>query len=352
MDEFDLWFTLLKISDRLKINFIKRFKTTKEVWYYTVNELNKKSSLDCDINNKKVLQLKNDLLCNNISMVTYFDNEYPKELKKYDDSPYTLFYKGNIKPLNKHKSVSIVGSRQCSIYGANVAEVVAKEMCAGNVNVVSGLAKGIDAHAHKACVENEGFTCAILGCGLDIVYPKQNAKLYSDILNYGGCIMSQFIPRTAPIGYNFPIRNRVISSLSEVTIIVEAGLKSGSLITASAALDQGRDVMAVPGSIFSKNSEGTNRLLRDGAIPLLSCKDVFETLKINYKTKEQKKDYKIGLERQIYEVISDNPIHIDDIIKITGVDITQIYELLFKMQLKKEIMCLNGNYYVKINKCI
>ncbi|WP_026882309.1 DNA-processing protein DprA [Clostridium akagii] len=347
MNEYDLWFILLKANVKIKNNLVKRFKSAKEIWYYTVNEYNEKNNLLLE--GKEINSLKNDIIKNNISLVTYFDKEYPSVLRKYDDSPYALFYKGNITSLNDFINVAVVGSRECSPYGSNVARIITKELCDCGINIISGFARGIDSNAHLTCIDNNSYTCAVLGCGLDIVYPKENSIMVNGILDKGGCIMSQFVPGTKPLSYNFPIRNRIISALSCVTIVVEAGLKSGSLITASAALEQGKDVMAVPGSIFSKNSIGTNKLIKDGAFPLTSCEDIFELLGIDYNKKHNKQKKVSLVEKKVYSVISDNPMHIDDIIKVTGVDITQIYELLFEMQLKKEIMCLNGNYYVRVN---
>lgn len=350
MNEYDLWFILLKVNSKIKNNLIKRFKSAKAIWYYTINEYNEKKILTLE--SQEINSLNNDIMKNNISLVTYFDKEYPSVLKDYEDSPYALFYKGDITSLNNFRNISIVGSRECSNYGSNVAKIITKELCGYGINIISGFARGIDSNVHLACLDNDGYTCAVLGCGLDIVYPKENSKMFNMILAKNGCIVSQFVPGTKPLSYNFPIRNRIISALSELTIVVEAGIKSGSLITAGAALEQGKDVMAVPGSIFSKNSIGTNKLIKDGASPLTSCEDIFEILGIDYSKKHNKQRKASVVEKKVYSAISDNPMHIDDIIKVTGVDITQIYELLFEMQLKKEIMCLNGNYYVKVNDYI
>jgi len=350
MDEYDLWFILLKASSKIKINLKKKFKNAEEIWYYTVNEHNKENNLTPT--SEKINLLKNDIIKNNINVVTYFDKKYPSVLRKYEDSPYALFYKGNITNLNNSRNVSIVGSRECSSYGSNATQIITKELCSFGINIISGFARGIDSNAHLTCLDNNSYTCAVLGCGLDVVYPKENSKMFNDILDKDGCIISQFIPGTKPLSYNFPIRNRIISALSEIVIVIEANLRSGSLITAGSALEQGKDVMAVPGSIFSKNSLGTNKLIKDGAFPLTSCEDIFELLGIEYNKKHNAERKISVLEKEVYNVISDNPMHIDDIIKVSGVDITQIYELLFEMQLKKEIMCLNGNYYVKVNDYI
>ncbi|MFT8314730.1 MAG: DNA-processing protein DprA [Clostridium sp.] len=356
MNDYDLWFILLNISNKRKINLIKRFKTTEEIWYHTVNEYN--SSLNKFIiepkwEKGKIELVKNLIFQNDIKMVTFIEDDYPEILKQYDDSPFALFYKGDIRKLNSSINISIVGSRICSTYGINVTKVIVKELTGHNINVISGLAMGIDYYAHLYSVENNIFTCAVLGCGIDIIYPKSNKKLYDSILRKGGCIISQFVPGTQPLSYNFPIRNRIISGLSKITIVIEANLKSGSLITASAALDQGKDVIAVPGSIFSKNSLGTNKLIKDGAFPLTSVEDIFNLLSINYSRKINTNQKNMNnLEKKIYNVINDVPVHIDDIIKLTNIDISQIYELLFEMQLKDEIMCLSGNYYVKFNNKI
>ena len=152
----------------------------------------------------------------------------------YDDAPYMLFYKGDIKHLNENVNVSIVGSRKYTSYGENVANIISDSLCDNNISIVSGMARGIDSVAHLKCVQKNSYTCAVLGSGLDVIYPKENLKLYNKILE-NGCIISQFLPGTKPYAYNFPIRNRIISGLSSLIIIIEAGIKSGSLITATSA---------------------------------------------------------------------------------------------------------------------
>lgn len=357
MNDYDLWFILLEISAKIKINLLERFKDTKEIWYYVLNEYeNKKNNtIKLSINDKRIDYIKKSMIKNNISVVTYKDKDYPEILREYDYSPCALFYKGNIKKLSQTTCVSIVGSRKCSQYGIDAAKAISGELTRHNISIVSGLAKGIDSCAHIACLENDGYTCAILGSGIDVIYPRENTKLFSRILENGGCIISEFIPGTPPIGNNFRVRNQIISALSSMTIVVEAGLRSGSLITAGAAASQGKAVMAVPGSIFSKTSIGTNKLIKTGVDSITCFKDIFDILNIDYdkSIQIQCNTGKIrGLELKIYNLISDNPIHIDDIVKSIGVDITQIYGLLFEMQMKKEIMCLNGNYYVKINNAV
>jgi DNA processing protein len=288
----------------------------------------------------------------NINTITYNEELYPKKLKLLEDAPYTLFYKGNIEKLNEHKNVSIIGSRKCTRYGIDVTSAIVKELSNYDVNVISGMARGIDTAAHKAAISNSGYTCAVLGCGIDIIYPKENKYIYNEIQNRG-CVISEFIPGTPPYAYNFPIRNRIISVLSDLVIVVEADIKSGSLITANLALEQGKDVMAVPGSLFSAQSKGTNKLIKDGAYPLTDVEDIFNLIGIDFNQCESI-NYRseLSINQKIFSVLSDSPMHIDDIIRRTNIDIKQLYGLLFEFQLKEEILCLSGNYYVRINNKI
>ncbi len=188
-------------------------------------------------------------------------------------------------PLNEGYNISIVGSRKYSNYGKDVTKIICSDLCANNINIISGMAKGIDTFAHESCLNNEGYTCAVLGSGLDIVYPKENIKIFNKIVEKG-CVISEFLPGTPPYAYNFPQRNRIISALSDIIIVIEAGEKSGSLITANLALEQGKDVMAVPGSIFSDESKGTNKLIKDGAFPLTCTNDIFNLIGIEMKNQK------------------------------------------------------------------
>ena len=356
MNIYDLWVAKANISNNEKINLIKKYKTSEDLWYYTIH--NSYECRDCseairilkkDWNKEELDKISVYIRRNGIKYVTYMDESYPTALKFIDNPPFILFYYGNIEGLRGSRSVSLVGSRKCSPYGIGVTKFITKDICVNNINVISGMAKGVDSYAHRTALENGGFTCAVLGCGIDIIYPKENKILYHDILERG-CIISEFMPGTQPFAFNFPLRNRIISGLSEVVIVVEAGTKSGSLITAGNALDQGKDVIAVPGSIFSDQSQGTNKLIKDGAYPFTCIQDIYDLLNIKPldNTKEIKPE-RSAREKKIFNILTDSPQHIDDIIRMADIDIKQLYGLLFEMQLKDEIMCLAGNYYVKIN---
>jgi DNA processing protein len=356
MKNYDLWLASTKISNNDKINLIKEYKNSENVWYHTIHKdyrgrnysetiVNLKNSYNAEV----IDSIDENIRKNEMKYVTYMSNNYPSSLRMIDNPPFILFYNGDIDRLSDGKAVSLVGSRKCSLYGINATKFITKDICANNINVISGMAKGVDSYAHRTALENGGFTCAVLGCGIDVIYPRENRVIYNEI-SKNGCIISEFMPGTQPLPYHFPMRNRIISALSDMIIVIEAGIKSGSLITASCALDQGKDVMAVPGSIFSEQSQGTNKLIRDGAYPFTCMEDIYNLMGLKRMDKyEREKPIRNERESKIFSILSDSPLHIDDIIRMADIDIKQLYELLFEMQLKDEIMCLAGNYYVKAN---
>ena len=362
MNIFDLWFCSVKLSARIKIELMKKFNNTEDIWSYGFNA-DKVLLLDYDDNKIKfclkkawdkieLQSLLKKTLDQGIETVTFNEDTYPKELKNYEYSPCVLFYKGNINKLNENYNVAIIGSRDCSIYGKNSANLISKELCTNNINIISGMARGIDTYAHKSCLENGGYTCAILGSGIDVVYPKENKRIYDMILR-SGCIISEFLPGTKPYNYNFPIRNRIISGLSNTVIVVEAGERSGSLITANLAIEQGKEVVALPGSIFSNESKGTNKLIRDGAYPFTDFEDLFVFLGIPYRANSERSINKLeGIKKKISDIIGDTPVHIDDIFARTNIDIKRLYELLFELQLENVVICISGNYYAKVESTV
>lgn len=360
MNDYDIWFSLVKLSPKIKLKLINDFHNTEKIWYYGVHskktEYLKKALIDVLAsawNESEIDNVKRNLEINEIKSIAYSEDKYPEKLKNYDDAPFILFYKGNIMPLNEGYNISIVGSRKYSNYGKDVTKIICKDLCANNINIISGMAKGIDSFAHESCLDNEGYTCAVLGSGLDIVYPKENLKIFKKIVE-SGCVISEFLPGTQPYAYNFPLRNRIISALSDIIIVIEAGEKSGSLITANLALEQGKDVMAVPGSIFSNESKGTNKLIKDGAFPLTCVNDIFNLMGVEMKSEKKAtiSSFNSEIHKGIYSIINDSPLHINDIIRVTNIDIKQLYEVLFEMQIKNEVLCLSGNYYVRVNNKI
>lgn len=212
---------------------------------------------------------------NNINLITIFDKSYPKKLRNIYDPPLALYAKGNINLLNR-LGIAIVGCRLSTNYGNNISTQFSYILSKYNINVISGLARGIDASSHKGAIKANGNTIAVIGSGLDIIYPYENKYLFTEIIEKGGLIISEYVPGTKPISKNFPQRNRIISGISNGVLVVEAKEKSGSLITAEFALEQGREVYAVPGNINSMNSVGTNELIKQGAKMVTSVSEILE----------------------------------------------------------------------------
>lgn len=215
---------------------------------------------------------------NNIEIVTIKDREYPQILKQIYDPPIALYLIGNKEILN-NLNIAVVGCRECSRYGKNVARQLAYNIAKNKINIISGLARGIDIEAHIGTLEARGKTIAVLGNGIDTIYPKENIMIAKKIIEKGGAIISEYPLGTKPEKKNFPERNRIVSGMSKGIIVVEAKEKSGTLITVDFALEQGRDVFVVPGNLNSENSIGTNELIKQGAKVITDYKDVIEEYK-------------------------------------------------------------------------
>lgn len=275
-DLYWLWLSKIKIGAITKIELLQKYEEPEIIF----NEREKLQQMltkgeyqeICKEEPSKLLKSLEEIEKYNIKIINIFHDYYPTQLKYIYDSPVVLFALGNIELL-KQEAIAIVGARQCSNYGKVIAKEIAKQIVRKNINVVSGLARGIDSFAH---IGAEGRTIAVLGSGLDIIYPKENIRLAKNILQMGGLIISEYNLGTPPDRMNFPNRNRIISGISNAVIVIEAKERSGSLITAEFALEQGKDVYAVPGNITSKYSIGTNNLIKEGAIPYTCIKDILE----------------------------------------------------------------------------
>lgn len=202
---------------------------------------------------------------------------YPEKLKNINGKPRELYCLGNLELLN-YKSIAVIGSRNYSNYGKRVAMEFSYNLAKENICIVSGMARGIDSFAHEATLKAKGKTIAVLGSGLDVIYPKENIKLYEDIIKNDGLIISEYLLGTPPRKQNFPARNRIISGLSDGVLVIEARKNSGTNITVDFALEQGKDVFVIPGDIYSKTSDGTNFLIKEGAIPVTNYKDILDNI--------------------------------------------------------------------------
>lgn len=287
--------------------------------------------------------------------------EYPALLRETYDPPIVLYCSGDLKPALAQPMVAIVGSRRCSTYGRNVAEMLGRELAARGVTIVSGLARGIDSAAHLGAMDGKGLTLAVIGTGLDEVYPKENKKLAEQVKE-NGALITEFPIGTPPLPQNFPFRNRIISGISLGVMVVEGAERSGSLITARMAYEQGREVFAVPGNITSSKSFGPNYLIKDGAKLVQTWRDVVEEFpaevkaeilsseRMEAKAEQLSMDEVIlsDLEKKVFSKLkSDEPIHIDDLVRQTKLNIGELLSALLSLEMTDRIKQLPGKYFAR-----
>lgn len=286
-----------------------------------------------------------------ITILTWDDESYPRHLKEIDQPPPVLYVRGTLKAEDSW-AVAVVGTRRVSAYGRQVTEEVATFLAQNGMTVVSGLARGVDAIAHESALKAGGRTIAVFGCGVDRIYPPEHRKLAAQVIT-SGALISDYPPGTPPDASNFPPRNRIISGLAMAVVIVEAGETSGALITAQFAADQGREVFAVPGSILASQSKGTNRLIAQGAHPLLSAYDMLEILNLNRITEHQSVRKALPadeVESKLLEILSKEPMHMDDIRNQTDLPIERVSATLVMMELKGMVRQVGGMNYVSLRE--
>ncbi|MFC1867221.1 DNA-processing protein DprA [Thermodesulfobacteriota bacterium] len=287
-----------------------------------------------------------------VRVITYSDPAYPRALKEIYDPPMLLYLKGKDIPYTT-TFIAVVGSRNATHYGLKAAEKIGQGLARRGLGVVSGMARGIDSASHWGCLRGLGFTIAVLGTGIDIIYPGSNKNLFQQITKKG-TVISEFSMGTPPAPNNFPIRNRIISGLSRGVVVVEATKNSGSLITASLALEHGREVFAVPGSIESFKSTGCHFLIKQGARLIENSDDILEELGLNYPYKPKTDTFKQASmppmdesERTIYDIIGDYPMHIDQIARHGKLEPGEVSSTLMRMELKGMIRQLPGKMFVR-----
>lgn len=359
MDRYEYWLAALPISDRKKTLLHTYMKSAEGVYYIEETTLHRFRFLnekDCNtmLQANKIWDLQGEyesLVKKQIRLVTCFDPEYPKKLADIPDKPYALYVKGSL-PDEQLFSVAIVGARNCSRYGEKHAYEFAKALSGHGIQVISGLARGIDGTSHRGTLAGQGKTFAVLGSGADICYPRENIGLYGDILEKGGGILSELPPGTAPRPYHFPRRNRIISGLSDLVLVMEAREKSGSLITADMALEQGKDVYALPGPVDSSLSRGCHQLIRQGAGILVSPEMLLEELGISggifqEKNTEAKKMLE-SLEDMVYSSVVLYPRNIGQIMDESGLSAQEVLETLVSLEIKGYIKEVSKNYYIRV----
>ena len=290
-----------------------------------------------------------------IKLVCISDIDYPENLKRIFDTPVLLYYKGKLSETDKY-SLSIVGTRNPTEYGKYNCEKFTDELSGLNIPIVSGFARGIDTIVHKTCIRNKRLNYAVFGCGADVIYPYENKRIYSEVIECGA-VISEFPLGAKPDKVNFPRRNRIISGISIGTIVVESGIKGGALLTAEIAVDQDREVFAFPGNISSKQSEGTNELIKRGQAKLITnIDDILNELDVKLKP-ILKKDYTAKTdvltlnlsesENKIYSVLDYNPVHIDTINELTDLTISDCLVNLLTLEFKSLVRQVPGKYFMR-----
>ncbi len=336
------------------VNFLKlinRFGSPEKVFNATLEDIEEivpshtaENIITFDIKNAE--RILNICQKHGISVYYYGGNGYPERLLNIHAPPPVLYVKGDISKIDNIKSAGIVGTRKPTHYGAQVAKMFSEELAKNGVAIVSGGAYGIDTIALKTAVKEGAYSIAVLGNGLLNPYPSANRGLFKEIVEKQGAVISEFPPEERPNRENFPRRNRIISALSDIVLVIEAGEKSGSLITAAWAEEQNVEVYAVPGPITSSASKGTNLLIQRGAKIAISPERVLEDLGIRADKQEIKVEVS-GEEKMVLDVIEGEPIHIDVIAEKLSMEIFRLSSILFSLELKGLIRQLPGKYYVR-----
>lgn len=287
-----------------------------------------------------------------IEIIIQEHETYPPQLKEIPSAPALIYVRGNPDVL-KNKALAVVGSRKFTPYGERAAQNLCRDLVRAGLSIVSGLALGIDAIAHRAALEAEGVTLAVLGTGIDndTIYPRDNFNLAKEILENGGALVTEYPPRAPSLRQNFPARNRIMAGLTLGTLVVEAAQDSGSLITAGLALEFGREVFAVPGPIFSLQSAGANYLIKNGAKLVESATDVLQELNLTARrqlTPQRVYEPKTAEEKRIWNVLSSDPLHIDKISKVTRLNPAEVGAVLATLEIQGVIKNIGGQNYVKM----
>ncbi|MFW5998145.1 MAG: DNA-processing protein DprA [Halanaerobiaceae bacterium] len=343
------------------IKLLKYFKSPKKVWKASKKQLDR--VIGPGISKKIIKQRKKINLSSfikklnqkEIKYITLNEENYPENLKNIYDPPPVIYYQGILD--FKAPSIAIVGSRKCTKYGRNIARTLARKLSQKGITIISGMARGIDTCSHKGVLKVKGQTIAVLGSGLDIIYPPENKNMFYQIQKKG-MVISEFPPGVKPVSGNFPRRNRIISGLSMGTVVVEASSRSGSLITANLALEQGREVFAVPGNISRPQSKGTNNLIKNGAKMVTEVSDIIEEIFIYSDISETNlKETDHNRKKIVYPELSsdeekvlkllqkEETLTVNDIIEDTNMRADKVNTALLKLELKELISRNNGKKY-------
>ncbi len=288
-----------------------------------------------------------------IHFISIEDKEYPEKLKKLYDAPWFLYYRGEL-PKVSMPSIAVIGARTCSAYGSDAAYYFSRELSKLGIQIISGLARGVDGMAHKGALSCGGKTYGVIGNGLDLCYPRENYGLYQEVNLHGG-ILSEYPMGSKALPYHFPLRNRIIAALSDGILVVEAREKSGTLITVDSGLEQGKDIFALPGKLTDELSKGCNLLIQNGAKLVLGPEDILVELRNQYpsllgvKTNAitSKKEDLTEMEQRVYSLLSYQAIHVEELLVKTNLNQGQLLEALFELESKQYVKMVTGQQYIR-----
>ena len=290
---------------------------------------------------------------NGIEYITYDDERYPFLLRNIFDPPMTLFMAGDIERCNLDRTIAVVGSRKASEQSKTILSEIISELRNSDICIVSGLATGIDTTAHEAAIKNNLTTIGVIGGGFEKLYPASNRNLFNAIKEKYGAVLSEYWPTAEPIAWRFPQRNRIVSGISKGTLVAEAALKSGALITANLALEHGRELMCIPGSISNPNTQGIYKLLKNGAAMITCAEDILNTMDweiLKYNNVNKEDNSKLfplsNNEKQVFELISIDSANIDSILQKTNLNINDLMVILTKLELYGLIKQTDGERYI------
>lgn len=366
MLRYEWWFAGIRpLSDKKKKLLRETYGSGKEIYkkLYNIEEkhfhkIKGLTAKDIQVirqaaRNQDVNRQFEDAMDKGIRFIPYFMEEYPKRLQDYTGMPYALYFKGEL-PTEDRPSAAVVGARKCTPYGEKMAIAFAEALASAGVQIISGMANGIDGAAQRAAIQAGGSSFGVLGSGIDVCYPKENRGLYMDLPLHGG-ILSEQPAGTPPLREYFPARNRIISGLSDVVLVIEAGERSGSLITADMALEQGKDIYALPGPVTSSLSRGCHELIRQGAGILISPEALLEEMGLEYvfssgeNIQNHRKNAKKleRTEKLVYDSIGLFPKSLNALLSETGLPAAELMRILVSLEMKGFMKELSKNYFVR-----
>jgi len=364
MENLKYWvaFSSLDFIGSIFLNKVwKHFGSIKESWLATNADLLEVEGLQYktiekfliarkEVNPDKVME---EIIKRDVKVLTLEDDNYPCLLRQIYDPPAVLYLKGNLEICNLDKTLAVVGSRRSSRSICDILTNIINNLRSSDITIVSGMALGVDSCAHKAAINSELKTIAVLGGGFDFIYPSKNKDLFKKISEGNGAVISEYFPAERPDVWKFPHRNRIISGLSKGTLIAEAGLKSGALITARLCLEQNRELMCIPGQVTNPNTEGIHKLIKEGAGLVTEANDIFEHMNWQFSSGlgREKKNFKIDLldkEDKIYEILKLESKTFDEILNESGFNIDNLMVTLTTLEIKGIIKQIPGQKYIRV----